>query len=107
MINSFSLLLKRSCAVGIVLFHIILLAPFIVQSQAVNNFVEENKSQASAQTFSAYLFVYFTGNDKKEEAIRFALSNDGYHFWALNGNKPVISSEQISSTGGVRDPHIL
>lgn len=56
---------------------------------------------------SAYLFVYFTGNAKSEEAVRFALSKDGYHFYALNDNKPVISSEDISSTGGVRDPHIL
>ncbi|KAA5542992.1 family 43 glycosylhydrolase [Adhaeribacter rhizoryzae] len=57
--------------------------------------------------YSAYLFTYFTGNQKSEEAIRFALSNDGYNFRALNNNKPVISSAQISSTGGVRDPHIL
>jgi arabinoxylan arabinofuranohydrolase len=56
---------------------------------------------------SAYLFVYFTGNDKKEEAIRFALSPDGYHYTALNSNQPVISSAAISQTGGVRDPHIL
>ncbi|MBH8568608.1 family 43 glycosylhydrolase [Microvirga sp. STS02] len=56
---------------------------------------------------SAYLFVYFTGNDIKEEAIRFALSPDGYHYTAFNGNRPVISSATISETGGVRDPHIL
>ncbi|TGE04689.1 family 43 glycosylhydrolase [Hymenobacter fodinae] len=56
---------------------------------------------------SAYLFVYFTGNDIKQEAIRFALSPDGYHYTALNGNRPVISSASISETGGVRDPHIL
>ena len=59
------------------------------------------------QNLSAYLFVYFTGNQKSEEAIRFALSNDGYNYRALNSNQPVISSEKISSTGGVRDPHIL
>ena len=56
---------------------------------------------------SAYLFAYFTGNDKSEEAIRFALSPDGYHYRALNGNRPVVSSAVISETGGVRDPHIL
>jgi beta-xylosidase len=64
------------------------------------------KSAKPAQP-SAYLFVYFTGNDKKEEAIRFALSPDGYHYTALNGDRPVISSAAISKTGGVRDPHIL
>ncbi|KDN55065.1 family 43 glycosylhydrolase [Flavobacterium seoulense] len=56
---------------------------------------------------SAYLFVYFTGNAKTEEAIRFGLSKDGYNYYALNDNKPVIASETISTTGGVRDPHIL
>lgn len=59
------------------------------------------------QSYAGYLFTYFTGNSKDEEAIRFAISNDGYHYIALNGNKPVISSAKISSTGGVRDPHIL
>jgi hypothetical protein len=57
--------------------------------------------------YSAYLFTYFTGNGKGEEEIRFALSNDGYNFRALNSNQPVIYSSLISSTGGVRDPHIL
>lgn len=56
---------------------------------------------------SAYLFTYFTGNTGNEEAIRFAISKDGYTYTALNGNEPVISSAKISSTGGVRDPHIL
>ncbi|WP_022823478.1 family 43 glycosylhydrolase [Hymenobacter norwichensis] len=64
---------------------------------------------AAAAPYSAYLFAYFTGNDnkKQEEAIRFALSPDGYHYTALNGNRPVVSSAAISETGGVRDPHIL
>ena len=56
---------------------------------------------------SAYLFVYFTGNRMSEEAIRMAVSPDGYNYYALNGNQPVIDSREISSTGGVRDPHIL
>lgn len=59
--------------------------------------------------FEGYLFTYFTstGNTGTEEAIRFAVSDDGYNFHALNGNYPVISSADISQTGGVRDPHIL
>lgn len=36
-----------------------------------------------------------------------AVSPDGYNYYALNGNQPVIDSREISSTGGVRDPHIL
>lgn len=43
---------------------------------------------------SSYLFVYFTGNGKGEEAIRFALSKDGYNFKALNSNQPVISLQK-------------
>lgn len=56
---------------------------------------------------TAYLFVYFTGNSVEEEAVRYAVSADGYHYYHLNNNKPVIDSKAISSTGGVRDPHIL
>ena len=57
--------------------------------------------------YKAYLFTYFTGNSKNEEAIRFAISADGYNYRALNNNNAVNSSDKISSTGGVRDPHIL
>lgn len=57
--------------------------------------------------FTAYLFAYFTGNSGDEEAVRFALSRDGYGYRALNGNKPIIASDTISDMGGVRDPHIL
>lgn len=57
--------------------------------------------------FTAYLFAYFTGNSKSQEAIRFAISDDAHSFKALNNNNPVISSQDISFTGGVRDPHIL
>lgn len=59
--------------------------------------------------YAGYLFTYFTGNDNRlnHEAIRFAVSDDGYNFKALNGNRPVLSSAVISETGGVRDPHIL
>jgi len=56
---------------------------------------------------TAYLFVYFTGNRPTDEAIRFAVSSDGYNYFALNDNNPVIDSKIISSSGGVRDPHIL
>ncbi|MCC9065553.1 family 43 glycosylhydrolase [Flavobacterium piscisymbiosum] len=56
---------------------------------------------------TAYLFVYFTGNSVEEEAVRYAISADGYHYYHLNNNKPIIDSKAISSTGGVRDPHIL
>jgi arabinoxylan arabinofuranohydrolase len=66
-----------------------------------------NLSTVLAQKYTGYLFTYFTGNSKASEAIRFAISTDGYNFKALNNNEAILSSQQISSTGGVRDPHIL
>lgn len=66
-----------------------------------------SRQKTATNDFTTYLFTYFTGNSKEDEAIRFALSKDGYNYRALNNNSPVISSEKISSTGGVRDPHIL
>lgn len=59
---------------------------------------------------TAYVFVYFAGKDAgnaNHEAVRYAVSPDGYHYYALNSNLPVLDSKIISTTGGVRDPHIL
>ncbi len=56
---------------------------------------------------TAYLFAYFEGEGERQEELRFAVSEDARHWKALNGNRPVIASEAISSTGGIRDPHIL
>ena len=66
-----------------------------------------NANAASDDQYAAYLFTYFTGNHITEEAICLAVSNDGYNFRALNGGKPILDSREISSTGGMRDPHIL
>ncbi|MCU4675267.1 family 43 glycosylhydrolase [Catenovulum sp. 2E275] len=60
-----------------------------------------------AQQYAGYLFAYFVGNDPGEEQVYFALSADGFNYRALNQGKPVLNSTDISSTGGVRDPHIL
>ena len=64
-------------------------------------------SGSEKEPYVAYLFTYFTGNQIDEEAVRYAISQDGYNYKALNHNHPVIDSKTISSTGGVRDPHIL
>ncbi len=63
--------------------------------------------KTDTEDYTAYLFVYFTGNRIEQEAISYAISNNGYTYRALNDGKPVIDSKTISSTGGVRDPHIL
>lgn len=68
---------------------------------------QSTRAKGSKDPYSAYLFVYFTGNGPQEEAIRFAISQDGYNYKALNYNEPILSSSAISASGGVRDPHIL
>lgn len=70
-------------------------------------FSQEYKSGPADKDFAGYLFAYFKGNAQKDEAVCFAISTDGYNYRALNHNEPVMDSKVISSTGGVRDPHIL
>lgn len=79
--------------------------PIIVTALAVNIQLPANAHETGKN--EAYLFTYFTGNGPGEEAIRFAVSTDGYNYRALNKNQPVIESKAISKSGGVRDPHIL
>lgn len=74
---------------------------------ALSLILPQTLAAKSAADYAGYLFVYFTGNHISEEAVCFALSPDGYNYTALNGGKPVLDSRVISSTGGVRDPHIL
>ncbi len=67
----------------------------------------ERASIRPSRKYTAYLFPYFTGNRKDEEQIRFSISYDGYNFRALNNGEPIVNSDDISLTGGVRDPHII
>ena len=72
--------------------------------------VSPAKGQKSKETpFSGYLFAYFegSGDGNLQEHLRFAVSEDAKNWYALNGNRPVISSDTISESGGIRDPHIL
>ncbi len=84
----------------------ILCASFLLFSCQINLTAQQQKKNTT-EKYSNYLFTYFTGNAKADEQIKFAISNDGYNFRALNSNRPVIQSAAISETGGVRDPHIL
>lgn len=68
------------------------------------------RSDSPAQgKYTGYLFVYFEGGGdaQSQEHLRFALSRDAKDWYALNGGLPVISSDTISTSGGIRDPHIL
>lgn len=57
--------------------------------------------------YTAYLFVYFTGNAPQQEQVFYALSYDGFHYTPLNGGQPIIGSDTIAAKHSVRDPHIL
>ena len=63
----------------------------------------------SESPFVGYLFAYFegSGDQKLQEQLRFAVSEDARNWYALNGNRPIIASDSISKSGGIRDPHIL
>ena len=58
---------------------------------------------------AGYLFAYFEGGGDQNlmEQLRFAVSEDAQNWYALNGNRPIIASDSISESGGIRDPHIL
>ena len=60
---------------------------------------------AAAESNSAYLFAYFTGESPLGEQIYFAVSEDGMHWMDLNNSEPVL----VSNVGekGVRDPSLL
>lgn len=83
---------------------VLLLISTFLQAQDKENGIP---SAIAEKDLTAYLFVYFIGNKVEEEAVNYAVSQDGYHYYSLNSNKPIIDSKTISSTGGVRDPHIL
>lgn len=68
-----------------------------------NSSVQEEKMTNE----DGYLFAYFIGNGEGQEQIFYALSEDGYHYTALNDGEPIIDSATISQSGGVRDPHLL
>ena len=54
-----------------------------------------------------YLFAYFTDNSTEGQQVCYAVSSNGLDFIPLNGGNPVLSSDTVSMSGGVRDPHIL
>lgn len=57
--------------------------------------------------FSRYLFTYFTRTGDLQEYLRFGLSRDAVNWRALNNNKPVLASDTIAYSHGIRDPFLL
>lgn len=85
----------------------LLLLFFVTTSLLHSGCADTDTDTGNTPEAEAYLFAYFSGNGPGEEAIRYALSPDGFNYRALNDNKPVIPSDSISTSGGVRDPHLL
>lgn len=85
---------------SILIISILLYIPMLLQAQGY-------KYGPAEKDFAGYLFAYFKGNEVKDEAVCYAISRDGYNYLSLNGNEPILDSKQISTTGGVRDPHVL
>ena len=69
--------------------------------------VSAAKKAATNKKFAGYLFAYFEGSGNQQEHLRFAISEDAKNWYALNDNQPIIASDSISTSGGIRDPHIL
>lgn len=55
--------------------------------------------------YSHYLFTFFPSNS--DENIYYAVSDDGYNYTVINEGNPVITAEENTVMGGLRDPHIL
>ncbi len=85
----------------------ILFCSFLLFGESLSLVAQNIRPAVEGKDYVAYLFAYFTGNSKKDESIHFAISSNGYNYYALNKNQPVLNTAEISSTGGVRDPHIL
>lgn len=66
-------------------------------------------SRQSCQTpeYAGYLFAYFEGggDPKQQEQLRFAESEDACNWYALNNNRPIIASDSISESSGIRTPY--
>lgn len=81
----------------------------MMMALASSSYVNGANKSNDHEKFSGYLFAYFEGggDPNQQEHLRFAVSEDAQNWYALNGNRPVISSDSISESGGIRDPHIL
>lgn len=66
---------------------------------------EEPLAKPEEPEYSAYLFSYFAGSHAGEENVFFAVSEDGFHWKAVNQEQPVLKI--TLGTTGIRDPFLL
>lgn len=76
---------------------------------AIMTFPVFAQTKETTPVYDGYLFAYFEGKGRysEQEQLRFAVSADAVNWKALNNNRPIISSEEISQTGGIRDPYLV
>lgn len=100
-----------------------LLILFSAFPNGILTYAAESKTDYSTNlnrdaNLNKYLFAYFLGEN--DTHIRFAVSDDGYNYEALNGNDVLLNTEASDNTaitfngksgmpcsGGARDPFIL
>lgn len=88
-----------------------ILLAFVMLVTSIPAFALVSSASTTPSNNSAkYLMAYFTGNGNvtssgKQQAIRFAVSDDGSNYTALNGNAPAIL--QTTGTHNARDPYIF
>lgn len=59
-------------------------------------------SAVSATSDSSYLFAYFSDDTTEGQQVKYAVSTDGLNFTPLNAGLPIIASDTISRSGGIR-----
>lgn len=94
---------SKTVLISVAALVIILVAVVLPVSLYATGIIDYADKAASKQ--GKYLMAYFTGNEPEQERICFAVSEDGYKFSPLNGNKPVIT--QTLGTKSARDPYIF
>lgn len=89
-----------SCVVVAVIVAIAVALPVTLYATGIIDYADKAES-----TGGKYLMAYFTGNEPEQERICFAVSEDGYMYSPLNGNRPVMS--QTLGTKSARDPYLF
>lgn len=77
---------------------------FIVLTSCLLLIGKDAMATPPSEKMSAYLMVYHKDAD---HSLHMAISHDGYHWKALNGDRPVIAGDTIAEQRGIRDPHIF
>lgn len=84
-----------------------------------NDIANDTADKSVPSSKNKYLMAYFTGNSAEGESLHMAVSDDGFNFEALNGNKPIWDSSKlgtvnsypdnsgIAASGHVRDPYVF